>query len=646
LVIDEDLSVEVAAEENDDWDYARTMQVLLKSPVGEWSSSVYSAGLGVGNEFFLGPNRDYTHQGLLFSRGPDVFKVVDTFLFGDVGRKGEAVRLDPFQSVYHYDGLDASFRFDGSRFSIDLDRQGVRVLPLLDLREMNSTSDPHGHICELVNDWLQVRKGGLVLSMGPFDGMEQAEMVTEWTYKLGSGFRLRDQNGYVRFASETRRVFGPGIFTVRGKTMNVSLEGVTAKTPAIDHSWVERVLVYEPTLRKLILMRLNSLRTFGLEIGGEWFPEAGCWWFRKPWVRDALEGVLSNFKVYTELFGWEVRIRSLASMLLRELEEGMTLPTILGSGDHSADAPPLLLSLCSKLDSATAETSIHTAASLVETMSSREIEPLGPPVITSGLVACAPFQSWTDSRAGEDGRPRRLPDGWNTSRDEWELPKYYLPEVNGLWIRSLKSLKGRTERMGYLYPSVLEDSLAKMEEAFKGRMWDGHCLASILDAKTGRSDQEATSMGIVGLAAAHHLFTDQELQSANLHARKLIVNRRLRHLGDESMPFGMAITRQVSPYLGDPEYHRSVIWPRDTPYLIEFMSRLGLADTINELLMNTLDQTVSESALLYTSEIFGLPVGRNPNPSEGSMNPIPLKNPAQYWSHWCDPYVDRFFRIL
>jgi hypothetical protein len=76
------------------------------------------------------------------------------------------------------------------------------------------------------------------------------------------------------------------------------------------------------------------------------------------------------------------------------------------------------------------------------------------------------------------------------------------------------------------------------------------------------------------------------------------------------------------------------------------MSRLGLADTINELLTNTLDQTVSESALLYTSEIFGLPVGRNPNPSEGSMNPIPLKNPAQYWSHWCDPYVDRFFRIL
>jgi glycogen debranching enzyme len=247
---------------------------------------------------------------------------------------------------------------------------------------------------------------------------------------------------------------------------------------------------------------------------------------------------------------------------------------------------------------------------------------------------------------GEDGRPRRLPDGWEIGRGEWELPKYCLPEVNGLWIRSLRSLRGRAEGMGHPYPGILEDSLAKMEAAFRGRMWDGHCLASILDAKTGRSDQDVTSMGIVGLAAALHLFKEEELQNAYLHGRKLIVNRRLRHIGDESIPFGMAITRQVSPYLGDPEYHRSVVWPRDTPYLIEFISKLRLTDTINELLMNALDQMVSESALLYTNEIFGLPVGRNPNPSEGSMNLIPLKNPAQYWSHWCDPYVDRFFSIL
>lgn len=231
-------------------------------------------------------------------------------------------------------------------------------------------------------------------------------------------------------------------------------------------------------------------------------------------------------------------------------------------------------------------------------------------------------------------------------REEWELPKYCLPEVNGLWIESLRSLKERAKVIGHLYPGVLEDSLAKMEVAFRGRMWDGHYLVSILDTKTGKSDQEATSMGIVGLATTHHLFTDQELQSAYTHARNLIINRRLRHLGDESMPFGMAITRQISPYFGDPEYHRSVVWPRDTPYFIEFLSRLGFADTVSELLVNTLDQTISESMLGYTSEIFGLPVGKNPNPAEGSMNPIPLKNPAQYWSHWCDPYVDRFFRIL
>lgn len=646
MVIDDDLSLEVATEEEEDWDYARTMQVLIKSPAGEWSSSVYSAGLSVGGEFFLGPNRDYPHQGLLFSRGLDVFKVVDTFLFGDAGRKGVAVRRDPFQSVYRYDGLEASFRFGGSGFSIDFDRQGARVLPLLDMREMNSASDPKGHRCEFISGLLQVRKGGLVLSMGPFDGIQPPEIVTEWTYKRGSGFRLRDRDGYVRFAGETRRVFGPGVLTVKGKTMNVSLEGMTVRTPDIDLSWMKRVQAYKPNLRRPILMRLNSLRSFGLEIGGEWFPEAGCWWFRKPWVRDALEGVLSNFRIYTALFGWEERIRSLASMLLKALGAEMTLPTILGYGDHSADAPPLLLSLCSRLDSTIAKAGIRAAADLVETMTKREIEPLGPPVMTGGLVACTPFQSWTDSRVGEGRRPRRLPDGWEIDSKEWELPKYCLPEVNGLWIRSLRCLKERTEGIGHSYPDVLEDSLAKMEAAFRSRMWDGHCLVSILDAETGRSDKEVTSMGIVGLAAAHHLFTDQELQRAHLDAKRLIVNRRLRHLGDESIPFGLIITRQISPYLGDLEYHRSVVWPRDTPYLIEFMSRLGLSDTISELLVNTLDQTISESALLYTSEIFGLPVGRNPNPSEVSMNPIPLGNPAQYWSHWCDPYVDRLFSIL
>ncbi|MEM0232302.1 MAG: hypothetical protein QXG78_04280, partial [Candidatus Methanomethyliaceae archaeon] len=84
------------------------------------------------------------------------------------------------------------------------------------------------------------------------------------------------------------------------------------------------------------------------------------------------------------------------------------------------------------------------------------------------------------------------------------------------------------------------------------------------------------------------------------------------------------------------------IW--DTPYLIKFLERIGKENEIKGILLNNLDHMISEGVIFYINEIFGHAIGKNPSPKGLSMNPIPLKNPAQYWSHWCDPYLGRFMR--
>jgi hypothetical protein len=647
LSIDEkELYIDVPATEEEDWDYARNRQVLLKSPIGEWSSSVYSSGMAVGGENFVGPNRDYSHQGLLISKGTEVYKALDGIMFAMEGKGSGGVRVGPLQATYYYEGLEARFRFERDGLSLDFDREGVRMLPLIDVRGMNGESSAEDHRIELRDGWLIAEKDGIVVRIGPFDMIERGEYFTEWLYKLGSGFRYRDCNGFVRFVRESRRVLAPAICTAKGRSIKVMVDGVTSSMTNMDTAWMGRLEVTEPEFYKPIALRLCTLRNFGLDIGGLWFPEAGCWWFRTPWIRDALEGILSNFEVYTKLFHWEGRITSLTAMLLRVLGEISTLPSFIGSGEHVADAPPLLLYLSSRLGGDLFRGSLRTTARLIEIMERREGRPLGPPVLRGGLVACTPFQSWTDSRLGEEGRPSRLPEGWDDCREEWSLPKYYLPEINGYWIRALRSLKERGDAAGLLIPEIVDRTLSEMEVAFKKVFWDGAFLASIVDSDTKKRDMEPTSMGLAGISTAPHLFTNKEIEGAYAACKKILIKRRLRVLGDGSLPFGIMITGRAVPYLGDAEYHRSVVWPRETPYLIRVMEALGLESEIRGLLLNSLDHMLSESALLYSNEIFGLPVGKNPCPSDGSMNVIPLKNPAQYWSHWCDPYVDRFFRII
>ncbi|MDP7976809.1 MAG: hypothetical protein RAK25_06750, partial [TACK group archaeon] len=52
-------------------------------------------------------------------------------------------------------------------------------------------------------------------------------------------------------------------------------------------------------------------------------------------------------------------------------------------------------------------------------------------------------------------------------------------------------------------------------------------------------------------------------------------------------------------------------------------------DVIKDILISNLDATASDGALLYVPELYSL---------DGDEL-VPVKNPAQFWSNWVDPYL-------
>jgi hypothetical protein len=631
--------IEVEVQEDQDWDFARNKQVLLKASMGEWSSSVFSVEILLEKERFVGPNRDYPYQGLLISNGGRVYKLLDGIMFSMVGGCAEKVFVGPYRVKYIYTDLEVELSFVEDFFQAKFNRDGARVLPLFDIRGVNGEEISGVRIAPQ-GRWLMVTFEDFRAAVGPFKEIEGVDYSTEWVYKLGSGFRYRDPEGYIRFVREKRRAHAPAVCAVEGRELRVVVDGLKNDEAVKDPSWMSRVYFLEPRLRDILILRLSTLRCFGLPIQGGWFPEAGCWWFRFPWIRDALEGIINNFQVYMEIFAWEDRVITLARMLMDMLEEKRGLPNIMGGEGYSADAPPLLLYLCALLGGELRERAASLAVELLDEMEAMDMVWEGPPVLRGGLVACAPYQSWTDSIV--NGRACRLPTGWDSTGQS--LPKYYLPEVNGHWIRALRELYSGMSNNKSELGKGLAERLKEMEGAFRQRFWNGRFVSDIVDCESNRRSDEPTSMGMAGMVMAIHLFNKDEVRTGYQNIKRLMVNRTLRVLGDATLPFGVAISRRVEPYLGDEEYHRSAIWPRDTPYLIRLLEHMGLEIEIRGILLNNLDHMLCEGALLYESELFGHPVGRNPHPSEGSMNPIPLKNPAQYWSHWCDPYINRFIR--
>lgn len=324
---------------------------------------------------------------------------------------------------------------------------------------------------------------------------------------------------------------------------------------------------------------------------------------------------------------------------------------MLGEGCFASDAPPLLLGVASDFVRLT-----HCDQLCVEILDTARLAAetlLGGGtfsgcVVSDSVLCCPANSSWVDAVVMLAGRrwPMRLPLGWmDRGIDPFE-PAFGLVEVNALYLESIKRMRDMCAHRGISLPTEIEELFSTLaagfDETFRrnGMMpFDTVCPCQ------GLKDPTPSSPALVALSALEGLvFHRDEVERIWQDAsQELLVYRRLQVLGSETFPFGVVVRAGAHrPYLGDEDYHGPTLWPRDVPYLVSLMQTLGI--DVRGLLVNHLDHMLSEGVFGYCAELFSLPLGRSFT-GIGTDNPVPVKNPAQYWSHWCDPYLDHLSEL-
>jgi len=239
-----------------------------------------------------------------------------------------------------------------------------------------------------------------------------------------------------------------------------------------------------------------------------------------------------------------------------------------------------------------------------------------------------------------------------------DSPNFFLPEINALWIRMLHATVSTIAALkkSSFADSEFEDLAARADvlaRTARNAFARVFCvestgyLANAVYCDGVLRDETECEAGIIALALlGRDVFSESQLQAALRRVKEtLVVRRRLVELGQDEAPFGVLVKNEpAEPYYNDAQYHASVVWPRSTPYLIRLLEMIGGAEAtllIEDLLRNTLDHQMSEGALFCTHELFSLPIGNNPFPGRKTQtNPVPVKNPMQFWSQWCDPFLE------
>jgi hypothetical protein len=454
--------------------------------------------------------------------------------------------------------------------------------------------------------------------------------------------------------------------------------------------------------REAIAARIIGLIKFKVYIrhpdSGHFFrtPPAGAMRFKTPWYRDVFEGILSNFETLMRLQE-DNEIRGAIQLAISHYRDDIgLLPGRIP--EFQADAHTYNSSDATLLCFITAHAYVKRTGDLdfareVLPYALRTIEcfrrnyavprPLpseGPPRLdpTTGLLLTVPHHSWIDSRsrtleyAGRmmEGLPNRASASF--TKKLFELPgnkqaadcvllaaAFFLPEINAQWLTMLagiveilnllisdadacnsEPLKTEKERVIALL------SLARRH--FKQLFWDEDrgFLYNLVD-ETGSVRDEVESETTVTAAAmlGRSVFQHEDLLRIwNRVEKHLLVYRTLQRYGSERLPFGILTQNEgARVYYDDGQYHADVVWPRSTPYLIKLLDLLGNTETIRQVLVNNLDHQMTEGAVFYNQELFSLPFGNNPHPDARTQgNPVPVKNPIQFWSQWCDVFLDSF----
>jgi glycogen debranching enzyme len=448
-----------------------------------------------------------------------------------------------------------------------------------------------------------------------------------------------------------------------------------------------------------ILARIDAFTRFGMKIVLSKrrelkVLEAGGWWFRSPWMRDIYTNLLQNLELLKILdkrleivrdcisLGIEFfddktgRVHNYLPMLASDYEfkNGRLLP--LEKYYFAADPTLLFFILSWEYIKLTKEKDLlnivlRLIVRTFQTYKKASLDAVnGPPVISDlGLITCVPWHSWTDSKRlivhrglKFNNLPNRVPKEWQIEEiekfndpekveREFNMPRFYLPEINALWIKALEAaIKMANMEKGIMNPEFLEfikNTLSMAKSNYLRIFWNSkkRYFYDILSYDLSKKDESLGSPSVVAVAILQDFMPKEKMEAMwEMIQKKLLVYRRIKWLKnyyDELYPFGVIVKESEDKiYFNDEQYHGAVVWPRDTPYLIKLLERIGRYDVIKGLLISNLDHQMGEGTIFYNHELFSLPLGKNPKPvNEFKENPVPVKNPIQFWSQWVDPYL-------
>lgn len=664
---------EIDTSEDPDWDYARNKQVLLKDGLVEYSTSSFDAPIATPVGILHGGNRDFSWQGLLVGPiGDSIYKVLDAIYYKPLdSQELKPVRVVAGRNAARYSYVDEKGRPYEVEISVKTKRGGCLVMALASRPSIFAPLFAFYDMESGAMMTFRIAREGSVMRVEPenmplklllkgFSSVSDISQELDWVYKLDDGFRtIRD--GKVFFVRHVRRVSAPVALTSEDGSISIEIPLDKLKFKRIDYKARDKLKALRKELSEgtkgkvplevvdAIVLRVDRLLGFGMPSSSILVPEAGSMWFRKVWARDLVKGLRWNLLTYAkvlDLSDWLIR---LVRNLISTAYDLRGLKVFVDKGDYVSDVVPQLISVSAKLYELTHDERLVKEASRLASVACKLLkseEGFSECKVRDGLVLSRANSSWMDVLYEVEGAkwPLRLPWSWRAKFSPEDL--FALVEVNALFIEGLDSLLKTMREAGLKGGEEIKELRDELVEGYKKWFYLADRLPPLtVEPSTGARDWTPSSAGVAALALLKNsVYGVDEISRAWMQIEEMIVKRKLVYLGSSWEIFGI-VTRKVEerPYLGDLEYHGPVVWPRDTPYLVEVMKCLGF-DPYG-VLVNNLDHMISEGAIGYVSELFSLPVGLNPHESgERSRNPVPVKNYAQYWSHWCDPYIEYFSR--
>jgi hypothetical protein len=636
----DDLSWEYQPLENPDWDYSRNLFTVIKRPQATWSQSVFSAKC----DNLLAPNRDYRYQGLCCFSGKEYWKFLDAVFFGirGVNLEPRKVTAHPWKHVYSYSGdgteVDVSYFLNRDekegilgKVVFDVKSSFIKELtikPLIDIRNAVHDSSPWTHEISAKKDCMTAKNFGNEISLYvKGSNVLVKKDITDWRYKLGSGYR--ESRDGVRFVSEWGKPLFAGEIqkTINKRGSVTLLIGCNRKISDFDET--QEIHHLNPIIKRFkasneILARILSLESFGIYDENKTISEAGDFWFRQIWLRDLLESTINNFNTISKID--PKRIHGIIDWCLKNQDYRTGRFYNFKGNTESLDASLLFFILAEKyLEKHSDKHMEKRISESYDLLIKRFLFHHGSeyPEIKNSMLYCLPWHSWTDSRVNIDGKmfPTRIPFEWSS---EYAGQRVLLPEINAMFIRFL----GFGEKLG----KETKDMYEKAKDAYKKVFSNGDFLCSVvMDSK---KDATESSMALVSSVLLHDIVFDKsDLERMWPSIERLLVRKK-------SKAFGILCRNYKDrTYYNDYQYHGAVCWPRDTPYLIRYLKLTGRNEMAKEVLESNLEHQMKEGAIAYSGELFSLPEGNNPSPTENSQDPVPVKNPIQLWSSFCDEYI-------